>query len=185
MDSVEIKSRKIIISPINTIVPHPRNRNRHSVEQLDRLTKGIKSSGFREPLTVSKQTGLLICGHARFEVAKKLKMDKVPVVYQDFTDEKEEYQHMTFDNEIARWAELDIHGLKVDLEQIKFDMDIDLLGIESMPSFVEPKEAKEEKKEAAPKFHECPDCGCVFNDKGTQRSGQFNQEIGSTQSTSL
>jgi hypothetical protein len=56
-------------------------------------------------------------------------MTEVPVIYQDFASEAEEYQHMTADNEIARWSEFDWQSYYDAKEEIP-DLDETLLGIE-------------------------------------------------------
>jgi len=121
------------IVPIEKLIPSPRNNNRHSIEQLERLAKIIEHRGFREPLTVSKRSGFVVCGHARLEAAKIIGMEELPVIYQDFESEAEEYGHLTADNEIARWAELDFHDIYNAIKE--FDLsasEVDLLGIENM-----------------------------------------------------
>lgn len=82
---MEIKSESIKMVDINSIIPNPKNANRHSIEQIERLAKLIKYQGFRNPLIVSNRTGLLASGHGRLEAAKLLNMTKIPVIYQDFS----------------------------------------------------------------------------------------------------
>jgi len=125
---VEIKAEKIDMVSIEKIIPNPRNNNRHSVEQLKRLKKIIQFNGFRIPLIISKRSGFLIAGHARLDVAKEIGMKEVPVIYQDFENEAEEYQFLTADNEIARWAELDFQDVYDTIKDFD-DFDVDLLGI--------------------------------------------------------
>lgn len=116
--------------PIIEVIPNPRNNNRHSIEQINYLAKLIKAHGFREPLLISNRSGFLIAGHARLECAKNLNMDTVPVIFQDFASEAEEYQHMTADNEIARYAALDYQNVYDTLKEIP-EIDTELLGIEN------------------------------------------------------
>jgi hypothetical protein len=93
---------------IGKIKPHPKNNNKHTKEQLSKFCEIISKKGvWRVPLIVSKKSGYLVSGHLRLQAAKELKLPKLPVVYQDFKNEADEYQFLTFDNEIARWAELD------------------------------------------------------------------------------
>ena len=56
-------------------------------------------------------------------------MKKVPVIYQDFENEAEEYAHLTADNEIARWASTDLSKVNIKMLDLGPDFDIDLLGI--------------------------------------------------------
>jgi hypothetical protein len=130
--------------------PHPRNPNKHSPEQIDRLIKLIEAYGWRHPIIVSNQTGLVIVGHGRLEAALKMKLDLVPVDHQDFRDEDEEYGFMVADNASAEWSDLDYAQINVDLTSLGPDFDIELLGLRD---FV--LEAAD-KKTSPPT---CPQCG--------------------------
>jgi hypothetical protein len=131
-------SKDIKLIDIDSVVPNPKNANRHSVEQIKRLEKLIKYQGFRNPLIISNRTGFLIVGHGRLEAAKNLGMEKLPVIYQDFENEAQEYAYLISDNEIARWAELDKQAVIEDMAE--YDLDIELLGIEDFED-IDPLEA--------------------------------------------
>ena len=125
---MEIKSREIKIVDIDSIIPNPKNPNTHSKEQIERLCKLIKNTGFRNPLVVSNQTGFLVVGHGRLEAAKNLELKEIPVIFQDFKNEADEYAYMTADNAIGSWSELDL--AKINEEVLKFEeLDIEMLGI--------------------------------------------------------
>jgi len=104
---MEIKSNEIKIVDIDSIIPNPKNPNTHSEEQLEALGKLIKHNGFREPLIVSNRSGFLICGHGRLFSAKRIGMKLVPVVFQDFSSEAEEFQFSVAHNTIAEWSSID------------------------------------------------------------------------------
>lgn len=112
------------------IIPNPRNNNRHSIEQIERLAKIIDFQGQRSPIVISNLSGFIIKGHCRLEAMKFLKWEKVAVDYQDYLSEAQEYADMMADNEIARWSELDVHKTIEDLKGIDLG-DLDLLGLEN------------------------------------------------------
>ncbi len=112
-----------------TLVPHPRNPNRHPSHQIGLLSKLIKHQGWRHPIIVSKQSGFIVAGHGRLESALKLKAELVPVDYQDFESEAEEYQFMVSDNTIQELAELDLAMVSQDVLDFGPDFDLDLLAI--------------------------------------------------------
>lgn len=112
----------------SSLKPNPKNRNKHSDEQIDRLAKLISFYGFRVPIIVSTRSQLVVSGHGRLEAAKRLKLETVPVSYQDFKDEDSEYGFGVSDNGIALWAELDLKAINIDIPGLGL-MDIDLLGI--------------------------------------------------------
>lgn len=114
---------------IDKLKPHPKNRNQHPEDQIERLAELIKHQGWRNPIIVSKRSGFIAAGHGRLSAAKKLGLEKVPVHYQDFESEEQEYAFLTSDNAIASWAELDLSAINVDIQELGPDFDIKLLGI--------------------------------------------------------
>ena len=116
---------------ISTLIPHPKNTNKHPKEQIKRLIKLIKYQGFRVPVIVSNLSGYIVSGHARVEAAKELGLTEVPVSYQDFTDSTQEEAFLTSDNAIAGWAELDLSLLNSVVPDFGPDFDIELLGLKN------------------------------------------------------
>jgi hypothetical protein len=112
---------------ISKLVPNPKNANKHSAEQIERLAKIIDFQGQRSPIVVSKRSGFITKGHGRLMAMQKLKWEQVAVDYQDYLSEAQEYADVIADNEIARWAELDL-GM-VNMEMAEFDLDLELLGM--------------------------------------------------------
>lgn len=152
---MEIKATDITIVDIDKLVPNPKNNNIHSEEQIERLAKLIKHHGFRNPLVVSNRSGFVLAGHGRIEAAKLAGLSELPVIYQDFENEAQEYTYLTSDNEIARWAELDMDSLKENLEELDLDddFDMDLLGLKEFEVEVEqldPQSDEDSVPELAP-----------------------------------
>ena len=114
---------------INALIPHPKNMNKHSDEQVERLCQLIKYQGFRNPLVVQKGTNLIVAGHGRLLAAKQLGMNQVPVVYQEFESEAQLYAYIVSDNAIASWAELDLSMVNTEMIDLGPDFNIDMLGI--------------------------------------------------------
>jgi DNA modification methylase len=126
---------------VKELKPHPKNHNSHPKEQIERLAKILEFQGWRYPIKVSKRSGLITSGHGRLEAAKLLKLKEVPVSFQDYTDEAQEYADLTADNAIASWSELDLSGINSDMLDLGPDFDIDLLGIKDF--VIEPIEKLE------------------------------------------
>lgn len=117
------------MTAIDTLIPHPKNPNSHSPEQIERLAKLIKAHGFRHPIIVSKETGYIVAGHGRLMAAMKLGMQEVPVDTQSFESPEMEYAFVVADNAIADWALLDLSMINSEVGDLGPDFDIDLLGI--------------------------------------------------------
>ena len=127
---MEIKAKEVKIVSVDSIIPNPRNPNSHPKEQIERLCKLIKNTGFRSPLVVSNQSGFLVVGHGRLEAAKKLGMKDVPVLFQDFKNEADEYAFLTADNAIGSWSELDIDKIKLETADFE-EFDLEILGLKN------------------------------------------------------
>lgn len=115
--------------PIDGLKPHPKNRNTHPPDQIKRLAEIIRYQGFRHPIIVSTLSGFIVAGHGRLEAAKELGLQRVPVHFQSFEDEDQEYAFLVSDNAIALWAELDLSGINADVGDLGPDFNLDLLGI--------------------------------------------------------
>lgn len=114
---------------VDSLKPHPRNRNIHPQDQIERLSKILAYQGIRAPIVVSKISGYIVKGHGTLMAIKANGATHAPVVYQDFDDETQEYAFVQSDNAVASWAELDLSGINTDLADLGPDSDIDLLGI--------------------------------------------------------
>jgi len=112
---------------IDLLVENPRNANKHSDKQIELLAKIMAHQGWRHPITVSKRSGFIICGHGRLAAARRNGWTKAPVDRQDFENEATEYQALISDNVIAELAEHDMQKMILDLKSLP-DVDLDLLG---------------------------------------------------------
>lgn len=149
--------RDIQLVPVSELKPNQANRNKHPKEQIDRLAEIIKYQGFRNPIIVSNRTGLIVAGHGRLIAAKKLGFTEVPVTFQDFDSDEQEYAAQVSDNAIAMWAELDLSGIHKDLPCLD-SFDIDMLGIKDF-QFEPTLDTNSDSKN---KLIECPKCKHKF-----------------------
>ena len=161
---VEIHCKYDKLLSIKEIKPDPENRNKHDKEQIENLAEIIEYQGWRHPLIINQETGLLRAGHGRLQAAKKLKLKEVPVVYQSFKDSDQDYAFMVSDNAIARQAELDLSGINADIGKLGPDFDIKLLGIKDFKIDIF-KEKEEQKKEVELLFQYKIEIDCEDEDK--------------------
>jgi len=113
---------------VSALKAHPKNRNKHPEDQIDRLAKILKYQGLRAPIVVSRRSGKIVKGHGTLQAIKKNGWKEAPVVVQDFEDDDQEWLFVQSDNAIAMWAELDLKGINADLSELG-PFDIDLIGI--------------------------------------------------------
>lgn len=121
---------------VKDIKPHPKNTNKHSNDQIERLAKILSYQGWRSPIKISKRSGFITAGHGKLDAAVFNKWQQVPVNFQDYESEEQELADITSDNAIALWAELDLAKINEQFLAFK-DFDLDLLGIEDF-SLTEP-----------------------------------------------
>ena len=117
---------------ITQMIENPRNPNKHPDKQIALLAKIIKNQGWRMPITVSKRSGFIVKGHGRLAAAKLLQVENVPVDFQDYASEAEEYADLIADNRIAELAEPDTEMIADILSDTMFeDFDMDLTGFDA------------------------------------------------------
>jgi hypothetical protein len=115
------------IVEVETLVPNPRNPNRHSEEQIRLLAKIIKYQGWRAPITASTRSGFVVRGHGRLAAARLLGVDLVPVDRQGYATEAEEWADLVADNRLSELNEMDAAALKDILQELDSGM-LDILG---------------------------------------------------------
>jgi len=138
--TTEIQSRAVISDidcwcrfdeevDVTELIENPRNPNKHPDKQIALLAKIIRSQGWRQPITVSKRSGFIVKGHGRLQAAKVMNVVRVPVEYQDYATEAEEYADLIADNRIAELAEPDQDMIAELLNDDLFEgFDMDLTG---------------------------------------------------------
>lgn len=150
---------------ISELKPHPRNRNRHPQSQIKRLADILNYQGFRYPVKVSTRSGYVTSGHGRIEAAKLNGWTEVPVQYQYYESDEQEYADLIADNGIAGWAELDLAEINMDMVDLGPDFQIDYLGIERFvidPIDLTPLKEETQEKHRNVSPVQCPNCGEQF-----------------------
>lgn len=111
--------------PVSDLRPNPKNPNKHPEAQINALAKLIEHLGWRAPVTVSNRSGLVVRGHGRLMAAERLGLETVPVDFQDYASEADEWTDLLADNKIPEFAETDVNLLKelfLDLNGIGADL---------------------------------------------------------------
>jgi hypothetical protein len=133
---MEIKSKEITLVPLSKLSEYPLNANEHTEEQINKLCELIEFYGFRDPLIVDRQlredgTHWVMAGNGRFQAAKKMGIDNIPVVFQDFKSDDERYGFMVSHNSInaSNWGGgLELKKINLQLEQFP-ELNTEMLAI--------------------------------------------------------
>lgn len=79
---------EVVELDINLLKPYELNAKKHDKKQIKNVAQSIKEFGWQQPIVVDKDY-VIIIGHCRFEAAKLLKLQTVPVqIALDLTDEE-------------------------------------------------------------------------------------------------
>lgn len=95
------------IVPTASLKPNPMNPNKHPQEQIEALGGIIRKAGWRNNITISTRSGMIVKGHGRQLAAQLEELEEVPVEYQHYASEAEELADLTADNRLAELAETD------------------------------------------------------------------------------
>ena len=159
------------IAEIHTLVPHPRNPNRHPEGQIRMLAKIMAHQGFRNPIVVSARSGFIIKGHGRLAAAALNGWDSVPIDLQHYDNDADEWADMVADNRIAELAEPDREIIRELVLELGDDFDGELMGFDTktmdalrgmqLPELDDGKEFDDDAADDI-KWIECPHCKQKF-----------------------
>lgn len=111
-DGVPVFCSHDTIIGIEKAIPNPKNPNQHSADQVEILAKIIRAAGWRRPITISKQSGLIVKGHGVHAAAMFMHWKEVPVDYQEYANDAEEWSDLIADNRLAELSTLDTELLE-------------------------------------------------------------------------
>jgi DNA modification methylase len=125
-DPTSSNQLSVVYSPIEDVVPDPRNARTHSRRQIEQIAASIREFGFANPLLIDPQ-GTIIAGHGRLLAAKAIGMEEVPTITLHGLDDVQRRALRLADNKIALNASWDVEILKLELSELAtMDVDIDL-----------------------------------------------------------
>lgn len=132
---MKIEQRKV-----ESLIPYVNNSRKHSDEQVAQIAASIKEFGWTNPILVDGDNGI-IAGHGRLMAARKLDMDKVPVIELAHLTPSQRKALIIADNRLALNAEWDTQMLTLELNDLlKDDFGLDILGFgdEELESLLNP-----------------------------------------------
>jgi hypothetical protein len=160
---------------------NPRNPNTHPQRQVELLARIIEYQGWRAPITVSTRSGFIVRGHGRLAAAMLRGWEQVPVDYQDYASEAEEWADMVADNRVAELAEIDPQLLKDVLQEIdtgEIDLELTAYRLEEIESmmlqvYTPPADSPGGSHAGGGEGHERPGHDDTALDKGSVKDGNW------------
>jgi len=114
---------------IDRLIPYSKNSRTHDDAQVAQIAASIKEFGWTNPILVDGTKGV-IAGHGRLLAARKLGMDKVPTIELKDMTETQKKAYVIADNRIALNSGWDTSMLSLELQELKDDIDLSLLGFD-------------------------------------------------------
>jgi len=110
--------------------PYARNPRTHSPQQINRITASILEYGFTNPILVDREGGI-VAGHGRLLAARKLGLERVPVIQLGHLTETQRRAYLLADNRLALDAGWDPEMLLGELRSLEEDaFDLSAVGFD-------------------------------------------------------
>ena len=119
--------------PPAALRPRPGNPRTHSAKQIQQIADSIATFGFNNPILVDEQQQI-IAGHGRWEAARLLKLESVPVVCLAHMSADQVRAYVIADNKLAENSGWDKELLKFEINAIlEFDPEfsLEILGFDT------------------------------------------------------
>lgn len=141
---------------IQDVKPYTKNPRKND-DGVDAVANSIKEFGWQQPIVVDKDK-VIIVGHTRYKAAKKLGMDKVPVVVADGLSPEQVKAYRLADNKTGELTDWDMGLLDDELADIA-DIDMSDFGFDeenNAPKFDDEYSQKTDAIEYKPHEKEKP-----------------------------
>lgn len=124
MDTVN----KLIMVPVEKLVPYINNARVHSPEQISQLRASMREFGFVAPLLIDADCNV-IAGHGRLQAAAAEGLDSVPCVLVEHLSDAQRRAYVLADNRLAEMASWDERLVSMELQNLQdAGFDISLTG---------------------------------------------------------
>jgi DNA modification methylase len=114
--------------PLGELIPYARNPRTHSDAQVVQIAASIREFGWTNPVLVDGESGI-IAGHGRVMAARKLGLERVPVIELGHMSEAQKRAYVLADNQLALNAGWDDELLRLELADLsELGFDLGLIG---------------------------------------------------------
>jgi DNA modification methylase len=123
MDDLQIAWR-----PLGELIPYARNPRTHSDAQVAQIAASVREFGWTNPVLVDGENGI-IAGHGRVLAARKLGLERVPVIELGHMSEAQKRAYVLADNQLALNAGWDEALLRLELADLsELGLELGLIG---------------------------------------------------------
>ena len=107
--------------PLSEIKPYP-NNPRKNKKGIAAVKRSIEEFGFTQPLIVNAER-VILCGHTRYEAAKALNLESVPVIVKSDLTPQQERAYRIADNRVTEETDWDKWKLRNEFQELFADGD--------------------------------------------------------------
>ena len=114
--------------PLGELIPYVRNPRTHSDAQVAQIAGSIREFGWTNPVLVDGENGI-IAGHGRVLAARRLGLERVPVIELAHLSDAQRRAYVIADNQLALNAGWDKELLRLELADLReLGFEIGLIG---------------------------------------------------------
>jgi len=118
--------------PAERVIPYARNPRLIPETAVSKVAASIKEFGFRVPIIVDSE-GVIIAGHTRLAAAKRLGLERVPVLVAADLSPAQVKAYRIADNRTAQETGWERALLELELEDLRgLDFDLSLTGLDPL-----------------------------------------------------
>ena len=110
---------EVVYKKVSELTEYGGNARRNDAAGVAKVADSIKQFGFLNPITIDKNN-VIISGHTRLKAAKLLKMEEVPCVISDLSEDDARLARIV-DNKSHEYSTWDIGKLHKELDNIGLD----------------------------------------------------------------
>lgn len=121
-----MKDLKVEYEATESLVPYAKNANIHTEEQIEQIVESIRAFGFNDPIGVwtnANGESEVVEGHGRILAAKRLELEKVPVIHLDTLTDEQRRAYTHVHNQQTRNSQFDWEMLSLELEELDFEFE--------------------------------------------------------------
>jgi hypothetical protein len=123
---------RIVLKPIESLVPYARNPRAHSEEQVAQIAASIREFGFTNPILLDGENGV-IAGHGRLAAARLLGFKTVPCIELGHLSEAQKRAYIMADNKLVLNGVWNEELLRLELTDLKeLGANLELIGFDAM-----------------------------------------------------
>jgi DNA modification methylase len=151
-ENVKPRDQAVEYRPLDSLIGYARNARTHSDEQIAEIASSIREFGWTNPILVDGDNGV-IAGHGRILAARKLGLDKVPVIELAHLTSTQKRAYILADNKLALNAGWDSELLALelkDLQEAGYDLGLTGFHADELTSLIDDEAAGLTDEDAVP-----------------------------------